>query len=89
MEPIVLHLPAALKPLADVLSHAVTFTLAAVEHARSDEPFDYAAVERAVATLGAEVQRSLHQTILAACDRQVPRLLIGGRRHRPVLRRWS
>ncbi len=87
MEPIVLHLPAALKPLADVLSHAVTFTLAAVEHARSDEPFDYAAVERAVATLGAEVQRSLHQTILAACDRQVPRLLIGGRLHRPVLRR--
>nr|MBK7069978.1 hypothetical protein [Deltaproteobacteria bacterium] len=65
----------------------MTFTLAAVEHARSDEPFDYAAVERAVATLGAEVQRSLHQTILAACDRQVPRLLIGGRLHRPVLRR--
>ncbi|MBK8695390.1 MAG: hypothetical protein IPN17_24730 [Deltaproteobacteria bacterium] len=40
-----------------------------------------------MATLGAEVQRSLHQTILAACDRQVPRLLIGGRLHRPVLRR--
>nr|MBK7068295.1 hypothetical protein [Deltaproteobacteria bacterium] len=50
----------------------MTFTLAAVEHARSDEPFDYAAVERAVATLGAEVQRSLHQTILAAWIARCP-----------------
>ncbi|MBK8697624.1 MAG: hypothetical protein IPN17_36580 [Deltaproteobacteria bacterium] len=30
----------------------MTFTLAAVEHARSDEPFDYAAVERAAAARG-------------------------------------
>ena len=87
MEPIVLHLPAALKPLADVLSQVVAFTLAAVEHARSDEPFAYPAVERAVATLGAEVQRALHQTVLSACDREVPQLLIGGQLHRPVLRR--
>lgn len=85
MEAIVLRLPAALKPLADLVTQLVTFTEAACEHARTDAPFAYPAVERSVAAFAAALQTAVHGAILAACDRGAPRLLIDGEVHRPVL----
>ena len=84
MDPIILHLPAALKAFADVITHAVAFAQAALDHARSDAPLAYAVVERVVAAVGADVQRALHQPILAACDRTAPHVEIGGELHRRV-----
>jgi hypothetical protein len=84
MEPIVLHLPASLKPLADLLDLAITFTQHAIDHARTDQPFDYIVFEQAVASLAMNFQQVLHQPVLAACDRDVRHVEINGLLHRRV-----
>jgi hypothetical protein len=84
VEAIVLHLPVAFKPLADLFERTVTLVQDVLDDAQTDLPFDYAIFERTVADLSQHFQRALHQRVLSAWDRDAPHLIIDGELHRRV-----
>jgi hypothetical protein len=82
VETIVLEVPARFKVAVVCLQQLFSFAESACLHGVSDEPMPFAEVERALALGAGELQRALHQPLLASMARDEPRLWIGGVAHR-------
>jgi hypothetical protein len=64
-----LQLDAEVEPVLDALHEVLLLIVAAVRHARSDEPLYFPGVEALVADLSAAFERAVLRAIVAACDR--------------------
>lgn len=82
METIVLEIPARFKSAVVCLQQLFALAESACVQGVSDEPMLFAELERALAIGAGELQRGLHEPILAAMARNEPRLWIGGVPHR-------
>lgn len=82
MEAIVLEVPARFKSAVVCLRQLFALAESACAQGASDDPMPFAELERALAIGAGELQRGLHEPILAAMARDEPRLWIGGVPHR-------
>lgn len=82
VETIVLEVPAAFKAAVVCLEQLFALAQSACVQGASEEPMPYAELERALAIGAGELQRRVHEPILASMARDARRLWIGGVAHR-------
>ena len=78
-DPIVIVLSPELKSLANPIRALISKAEELVRSGRGGHAVDYAAVERTIELLVADVERSAHADILASLEVDAPRVCIGGK----------
>jgi hypothetical protein len=84
--PILISIPDDCKPLAEAITQLVTGVERAHRRAEGGRALDYAQIEREIGERTAAVERTAHQSILAALDVDAPAVVIDGRVHTRVHR---